>query len=95
MSRHGKFISMNSEFIDVLGLVAGTMTTIAFLPQLLKTWKSKSAKDVSLVMMITFCSGVALWIVYGFAIGAMPIIAANVVTLTLALMILILKIRYR
>lgn len=86
---------MNSEFIDVLGLVAGTLTTIAFLPQLLKTWKSRSAKDVSLVMMITFCIGVALWIVYGLAIGAMPIIAANVVTLSLALMILILKIRYK
>jgi MtN3 and saliva related transmembrane protein len=86
---------MNTEFIDFLGLIAGTLTTIAFLPQLLKTWKSKSAKDVSLVMMITFCIGVFLWIVYGVAIGAMPIIVANVVTLALAILILILKIRYR
>jgi MtN3 and saliva related transmembrane protein len=86
---------MNTELSDALGLLAGTLTTIAFLPQLLKTWKSKSARDVSLVMMITFSIGVFLWIVYGIAIEAMPIIVANVVTLTLALLILILKIRYR
>jgi MtN3 and saliva related transmembrane protein len=86
---------MGRAFINLLGLIAGTLTTIAFLPQLLKTWKSKSAKDVSLVMMITFCVGVFLWIVYGLGIGAMPIIVSNVVTLALALLILILKIRYR
>lgn len=86
---------MSTELSNLLGLIAGTLTTIAFLPQLLKTWKSKSAKDVSLVMMATFCLGVFLWIVYGLAIGAMPIIVCNVVTLVLALLILILKIRYR
>lgn len=86
---------MNTQFINVLGLIAGTLTTIAFLPQLLKTWKSKSAKDVSLVMMITFSVGIFLWIIYGFAIEAMPIIVCNAVTLVLALMILVLKIRYR
>lgn len=86
---------MDTDFINLLGLIAGTLTTIAFLPQLIKTWKSKSAKDVSLVMMITFCVGVFLWIVYGLAIEAMPIVVANVVTLALALLILILKIRYR
>lgn len=86
---------MDTELINLLGLTAGTLTTIAFFPQLLKTWRSKSAKDVSLVMMITFCLGVFLWIVYGVTKGDMPIIVANVVTLTLAILILILKIRYR
>lgn len=85
---------MDTELIDLVGIIAGVLTTIAFFPQLLKIWKSKSARDVSLVMMITFSLGVFLWIVYGLAIGAMPIIAANVVTLTLALLILFLKIRY-
>lgn len=85
---------MYTELIDLVGIIAGVLTTIAFFPQLLKIWKSKSARDVSLVMMITFSLGVFLWIVYGLAIGAMPIIAANVVTLTLALLILFLKIRY-
>ncbi|MDP8966742.1 MAG: SemiSWEET transporter [Cyanobacteriota bacterium] len=86
---------MNPELIDLLGLIAGTLTTIAFLPQLYKTWKSKSAQDVSLVMMITFCTGLFLWLLYGLAIHAMPVIVANAVTLILALMILVLKIRYR
>jgi MtN3 and saliva related transmembrane protein len=86
---------MPTEFIDVLGLIAGTLTTIAFLPQLHKTWTSKSAKDVSSVMMITFCIGVFLWFVYGLAIHAMPVVVANAVTLVLALLILVLKIRYK
>lgn len=85
---------MDTELQNILGLVAGMLTTIAFLPQLLKTWRTKSAKDVSLVMMVTFCVGVFLWIVYGIAIQAMPIIVTNTVTLTLASLILLLKIRY-
>jgi MtN3 and saliva related transmembrane protein len=86
---------MDNELINLLGLIAGTLTTSAFFPQLLKTWKSKSAKDVSLIMMITFCLGVFLWIVYGLTIASMPIVVSNIVTLTLALLILLLKIRYR
>ncbi len=85
---------MPIELIDTLGLLAGTLTTIAFFPQLYKTWKSKSARDVSLVMMITFCIGVFLWLVYGLVIHAMPVIVANAVTLVLALLIVLLKIRY-
>ena len=86
---------MNREFIDTLGWIAGILTTIAFFPQVLKTWATKSAKDVSLVMMITFCTGVFLWLLYGIAIRAMPVIACNAVTLILGLLIVILKIKYR
>lgn len=86
---------MDTDFTDILGLIAGTLTTIAFVPQVLKTWTTKSAKDVSLVMMITFCVGVFLWLVYGLAIGAMPVIVSNAVTLFLALLIVVLKIKYR
>lgn len=86
---------MHTQLIDLLGWIAGTLTTIAFFPQLLKTWVSKSAKDVSLVMMITFSIGVFLWIVYGVSIQALPVIVTNVVTLTLAIPILILKIKYK
>jgi MtN3 and saliva related transmembrane protein len=85
---------MPTELIDTLGLLAGTLTTSAFFPQLYKTWKSKSARDVSLVMMITFSIGVFLWLVYGLVIHAMPVIVANAVTLVLALLIVLLKIRY-
>lgn len=86
---------MATDFTDVLGFLAGALTTIAFVPQLLKTWTTKSAKDVSLVMMITFCTGLFLWFMYGLAIQAMPVIVTNAVTLILASLILILKIKYR
>ena len=78
----------------IIGLIAGLLTTIAFVPQLTKTWKSKSAKDVSLAMLVTFTTGVLLWLIYGLLIQAAPIIAANVVTLLLATAILALKIRH-
>ena len=86
---------MDTESINFLGYVAATLTTIAFLPQVFKTWRSRSAKDVSLVMMITFSIGVFLWLLYGLAIQAMPVILANATTLILALLIVILKIKYR
>jgi MtN3 and saliva related transmembrane protein len=76
---------------ELLGLIAGTLTTLAFLPQVLKTWKSRSAKDISLGMFLLFSAGVALWLVYGIQLGAVPIIAANAVTLLLSLAILGMK----
>ncbi len=82
------------DFITLLGLLAGTLTTISFVPQLLKTWRTKSAKDMSLPMLISFCSGVFLWLVYGILLPSTPVIVANFITLILALMILGLKLRY-
>lgn len=76
---------------ELLGLIAGTLTTLAFLPQVIKTFKSRSAKDISLGMFILFSAGVALWLVYGIRLGAVPIIAANAVTLILSLAILAMK----
>ena len=76
---------------ELLGLIAGTLTPLAFLPQVLKTWKSRSAKDISLGMFLLFSAGVALWLVYGIQLGAVPIIAANAVTLLLSLAILGMK----
>ena len=80
--------------ITIIGLVAGTLTTIAFLPQLTMTWRSKSAKDVSLGMFLIFCSGVALWLIYGILIDALPIILTNTATLILSGAILMLKLKY-
>ena len=82
------------EFITILGLVAATLTTSAFIPQLIKIWKSKSAKDVSLEMLITFCIGVFLWLVYGIYLQSLPVILANLLTLIFNLIILWLKIKY-
>ena len=83
------------DFITILGLIAGALTTIAFLPQLFKTWKSKSAKDVSLETLAIFSIGVFLWLIYGIYLHALPIILANLLTLIFNLIILGLKIKYR
>jgi MtN3 and saliva related transmembrane protein len=77
-----------------LGLVAGALTTIAFLPQAMKTWKSKSAEDLSLGMLASFSTGVLLWLIYGMLIDSLPIIIANAVTLLLASTNLTLKLKY-
>lgn len=83
---------MNSlSSMDILGLIAGSLTTIAFVPQLIKVWKSKSAQDISYVMFIMFIAGIVLWEVYGWGIHSMPVILFNVITFMLGLAILILK----
>ncbi|MDZ7957789.1 MAG: SemiSWEET transporter [Aulosira sp. DedQUE10] len=84
-----------SNFITLLGLTAGVLTTIAYLPQLIKTWQSKSAQDLSWTMLIVLCIGIILWLVYGAYVHDIPIIAANIVTFVFAGMILVLKIRYK
>jgi MtN3 and saliva related transmembrane protein len=83
------------DFLTILGLAAATLTTTAFLPQMFKTWQTKSAKDVSLVTVITFITGVFLWLIYGIYLQSLPIILANAVTLVFNLIILWLKIKYR
>lgn len=82
------------SLITLLGLVAGTLTTIAFLPQLVKIWRSKSAKDISLNTLIIFNLGVFLWLIYGIYLQAIPIILANGLTLVFNSIIVWLKIRY-
>jgi MtN3 and saliva related transmembrane protein len=83
------------DFLTILGLAAATITTISFLPQMIKTWQSKSAKDVSLVTLITFITGIFLWLTYGIYLQSLPIILANGMTLVFNLIILWLKIKYR
>jgi MtN3 and saliva related transmembrane protein len=78
----------------VIGLAAGFLTTIAFVPQALKIWKTKSAKDVSLHTFVAFTAGVAAWLAYGILRQELPIILWNAVTLALACAILAMKIRY-
>ena len=80
---------------DTLGLAAGTLTTIAFVPQIVRIVRVRHADDLSWWTFGTFALGVALWLVYGLRLDAIPIIAANVVTLALALVILVLKWWYR
>ena len=81
--------------LELLGILAGALTTIAFLPQVIKTWKSKSARDISLSMFLLFCAGLTLWLIYGIIKDDLPIILANSLTLILASSIVYFKIRYK
>jgi MtN3 and saliva related transmembrane protein len=77
-----------------IGLVAATLTTVSFLPQVIHTWKEGNARGISLLMYVLFCSGVLLWLVYGILIRDLPVIAANAITLALASIVLYFKLRY-
>lgn len=80
---------------EIIGYIAGGMTTIAFLPQLIKVYKSKSAKDISFRSFFLFVLGVIGWLIYGILLKAPPIIICNALTLVIALCILALKLRFR
>jgi MtN3 and saliva related transmembrane protein len=81
-------------FTESIGSVAAVCTTVAFVPQLLRVWRRKSADDISLIMFLLFSTGVGLWLVYGIRIGSFPVATANALTLALALAILFLKLHY-
>ena len=78
--------------IEFFGYIAALLTTLAFLPQLIKTLKTQKAEDVSLITLIMFLTGVLSWIIYGYKISSKPILIANIVTFILNLLILIFKI---
>ncbi|HEY4942255.1 MAG TPA: SemiSWEET transporter [Rhizomicrobium sp.] len=80
--------------ITLIGLAAAFCTTIAFLPQVVQTWRTRSTKDISLWMFLVFTTGIFLWLVYGVVIADVPLIAANGVTFVLSGTILYFKLRY-
>lgn len=86
---------MTSSIIEMLGFAAGALTTISFAPQAFKTWRTRRCDDLSSTMLLTFAGGVILWLVYGLALRAAPIIAANSVTLVLIVIIMGMKLRFR
>ena len=79
--------------LDLLGYIAGALTTFAYLPQVLKILRHKGTKDISIVMYVMLCTGIACWMVYGIGLHSWPIVLANAVTLALAGIILVAKIR--
>ncbi len=80
--------------VELFGYLAAILTTAAFLPQLIKTLKTKKANDVSLITLVMFIVGVFSWIIYGYKISSVPILSANLVTFILNLSILISKIYF-
>ncbi len=86
---------INETSTALIGYIAGILTTVAFLPQVIKTWKTRSAKDLSLGMFSLFCTGVALWLAYGIIVESWPIILANGFTLVLAMTLLFFKFYFK
>ena len=80
---------------NLIGTAAACLTTFSFIPQAIKTFRTKDVSGISLGMYGIFAAGVALWLIYGILLGAWPIIIANAVTLSLALAILWMKLRFR
>ncbi|GAA0528488.1 MtN3 and saliva related transmembrane protein [Rhizomicrobium palustre] len=85
---------MESPLISAVGLVAAFCTTLAYVPQVWRIWKTRSTADISLGMFALMNFGVALWLVYGIAIGSWPVAIANGATLVLAGAILVLKLKH-
>ncbi|HVK98906.1 MAG TPA: SemiSWEET transporter [Dongiaceae bacterium] len=80
-----------TDLTELIGYVAAFCTTIAFVPQAHRVWKTGHTRDLSLAMFLIFSCGVALWFCYGWRIGSWPIILANLFTLMLAGYILVMK----
>jgi MtN3 and saliva related transmembrane protein len=83
------------EYFTIIGLFAAVLTTIALLPQLMRVWRTKSAKDISVGMFTLQCSSVSLWAIYGFYMNDLSIIAANSLVFVQAATMLFLKTKYK
>jgi MtN3 and saliva related transmembrane protein len=87
-------VRLAKDAIEAIGFAAATLTTAALVPQLIRVWRLRSAREISLGMFLMFSVGVTLWLIYGLYVHAMPVVLANAVTLVLSLSILVLKIRF-
>ncbi len=87
-------MALSTQAVDGIGFVAAFCTTVAFVPQLVRVLKLRSARDISLGTFLLFSAGVFLWLLYGIYSGSKPVIASNAATLGLSLSILFLKVRF-
>lgn len=78
---------------DYIGAIAGVLTTISFIPQVVKIWRTRSARDISYAMYACFIGGVGLWLCYGILIDALPIVLNNAIVLILAILVIVFKYR--
>lgn len=83
------------ELFEIVGFVAATLTTIAFFPQVIKVYKTKETKSISLSMYIVFTIGILLWLIYGVYLNSLPMILANAITLISSIYILLMKLKYK
>jgi MtN3 and saliva related transmembrane protein len=87
-------VSAATPVVSGIGMLAAVCTTVSFVPQLIRVWRLRSAREISLTMFLVFSLGTVLWLVYGIAIRSVPVMLANAVTLALSLAILAMKVRF-
>lgn len=92
--QHPDAVKMEISWVSLVGSAAGVCTTVAYLPQVIRTWRTRSTADISLGMFSVMVLGVIFWLIYGIALNDWPIIGANSVTLVLTGTILVLKLRH-
>ena len=85
---------MEAFAIKLLGFAAATCTTLAYAPQFVKVWRTRSTEDISLGMLLVLVLGLVLWLLYGLLSGDAPLVAANTITIVLAGGILVMKLKY-
>jgi MtN3 and saliva related transmembrane protein len=85
---------MDPLLLLLIGYAAGILTTAAFVPQLVRTWRSRSCRDISYGMLLLFAAGILLWFLYGIGIDSLPVMLANGFTLILVLVLVFFKIQY-
>ena len=83
------------NFVELTGYLAAASTTFAFLPQVVRTWRTRSAKDLSFGMALLMVTGTSLWLAYGLMTHSGPMIAANVVSLVLTAVLLYFKVSFK
>ena len=88
-------LSWYMNFISLVGFAAGTLCTLAYLPQALHSFRTRSVRDISLTMLVSLNAGLLLWVAYGFLIHSLPLILPNAITFLLAFPLLIMKLRFR
>ncbi|MFA4937192.1 MAG: SemiSWEET family transporter [Patescibacteria group bacterium] len=82
------------NFIEYIGFIAGLFVAISLLPQVIKSWKTKSTRDLAMLWNVINLIGQILWIVYGYGINSYPLIAMSAITLVMLLSLIILKLKY-
>jgi len=86
---------MAIDFTEVIGLIAALLTTAAFVPQVYKTWQTKSADGLSLTMYLVFLTGIVLWLVYGVYLNSLAMIIANSITIVLTIVLIYFKLTFK
>ncbi|HYA10119.1 MAG TPA: SemiSWEET transporter [Thermoplasmata archaeon] len=87
-------MALSGSSITLIGSAAAVLTTAAFVPQVIRVWRLKHARDISLPTFLMFAVGMFVWLIYGLLIRSLPVILANALTFVLAVIILGLKVRY-